>query len=193
MGAFDPQGVTISAFKVPTEEELAHDFLWRVHKVVPRRGMVGIFNRSHYEDVLVVRVAKLASKAVWGRRFRQINEFERLLVESGVQIVKLFLHITPDEQAERLTERRDTTEKQWKFNPADLKTRSQWSAYMDAYQDVFERCSTPWAPWWVVPANRKWYRNLVVSEILVRTLESMKLNFPPPVADIASYEIPPIG
>ena len=129
MGAFNPQGVQITAFKVPTSEELAHDYLWRIHKAAPPRGMVGIFNRSHYEDVLVVRVAKLAPKKVWGKRFDHINDFEKMLSDSGVRIVKLFLHISAEEQAERLTERRDTPEKQWKFNPGDLKTRTQWSQY----------------------------------------------------------------
>lgn len=193
MGAFNPQGVRITPFKVPTPDELAHDFLWRVHKATPGRGMVGIFNRSHYEDVLVVRVAKLAPKTVWSRRYAHINAFEKLLADSGVAVVKVFLHISPEEQAERLTERRDTPEKQWKFSPGDLKVRTQWSAYMEAYEDALERCSTAWAPWYVVPANRKWYRNLVISEILVDTLSRLDLAYPPPVENIASYEIPPAG
>jgi PPK2 family polyphosphate:nucleotide phosphotransferase len=193
MGAFNPQGVQITAFKVPTSEELAHDYLWRIHKAVPPRGMVGIFNRSHYEDVLVVRVAKLALKKVWGKRFDHINEFEKMLSDSGVRVVKLFLHISAEEQAERLTERRDTPEKQWKFNPGDLKARTQWSQYMRAYEDVLGRCSTPWAPWVVVPSNRKWFRNLVVAQVLVDTLEGMDLQFPPPVENIKSFEIPPAG
>lgn len=193
MGAFNPQGVQITAFKVPTSEELAHDYLWRVHKAAPPRGMVGIFNRSHYEDVLVVRVAKLAPKKVWGKRFGHINEFEQMLSDSGVRIVKLFLHISAEEQAERLLDRRDTPEKQWKFNPGDLKARAQWSLYQRAYEDVLGRCSTPWAPWYVVPSNRKWYRNLVVSQVLVDTLASMSLAYPPVVEDIKSFEIPPAG
>jgi PPK2 family polyphosphate:nucleotide phosphotransferase len=193
MGAFNPQGVEITAFKVPSEEERAHDFLWRVHKATPRRGMVGIFNRSHYEDVLVVRVAGLAPEKVWSKRFRHINEFERVLVDSGVAVVKLFLHITPEEQARRLQDRIDTPEKQWKFNPGDLDTRKQWSAYVAAYQDVFTRCSTPRAPWYVVPANRKWYRNLVVSEILIAALDRLHLAYPPAVEGIASCTIPPAG
>ena len=193
MGAFNPQGVQITAFKVPTKEELAHDFLWRVHKVTPGRGTVGIFNRSHYEDVLVVRVAGLAPERVWSKRFRHINEFERVLLDSNVAIVKLFLHISPEEQARRLQDRLDTPEKQWKFNPGDLDTRTQWSAYMDAYKDVFTRCSTARAPWYVVPANRKWYRNLVVSEILIDALERLHLSYPPPVDNIASIKIPPAG
>ncbi|HPW54122.1 MAG: polyphosphate kinase 2 family protein [Thermoanaerobaculaceae bacterium] len=193
MGAFNPQGVKITSFKVPTPEELTHDFLWRVHKATPGRGMVGIFNRSHYEDVLVVRVAGLAPKAVWSTRYAHINAFEKLLADSGVAIVKIFLHISPEEQAERLTARRDTPEKQWKFSPGDLKVRTQWSAYMKAYQDALERCSTGWAPWYVVPSNKKWYRNLAISEILVDTMSRLGLAYPPPVEGIASYEIPPAG
>ncbi len=191
--AFNPQGVQITSFKVPTAEEAAHDFLWRVHKAVPPRGMIGIFNRSHYEDVLVVRVAKLKPKSVWSHRYDHINDFEKLLTYSGVKIVKLFLHISPKEQEERLLDRQNTPEKQWKFNPGDLEARTQWSEYMAAYDDVLERCSTEWAPWYVVPANHKWYRNLVVSEILVDALESLGLAYPKPVENIASYAIPPAG
>ncbi|HPC82398.1 MAG TPA: polyphosphate kinase 2 family protein [Thermoanaerobaculaceae bacterium] len=193
MGAFNPQGVQITPFKVPTPDELAHDFLWRVHKATPGRGMVGIFNRSHYEDVLVVRVARLAPKAVWSKRYAHINAFEKLLADSGVAIVKLFLHISPEEQVKRLIERRDTPGKQWKFSPGDLEVRTQWSAYMEAYADALERCSTAWAPWYVVPANKKWYRNLVVSEILVDTLSRLDLAYPPPPENIATFEIPPAG
>ncbi|MCU0290713.1 MAG: polyphosphate kinase 2 family protein [Thermoanaerobaculaceae bacterium] len=193
MGAFNPQGVQITAFKVPTSEELAHDYLWRIHKAAPPRGMVGIFNRSHYEDVLVVRVAKLAPKKVWSKRFEHINEFEKMLSDSGVRIVKLFLHISAEEQARRLTERRETPEKQWKFNPGDLKARAQWSLYQRAYEDALGRCATPWAPWFVVPSNRKWYRNMVVSQVLVDALEGMDLEFPPAVENISTFEIPPAG
>lgn len=193
MGAFNPQGVQITAFKVPTSEELAHDYLWRIHKAAPPRGMVGILNRSHYEDVLVVRVAKLAAKKVWSKRFDQINDFEKMLSDNGVGIVKFFLHISPEEQAARLIDRQNKPEKQWKFNPGDLKARAQWSLYVEAYEDVLARCSTSCAPWYVVPANRKWFRNLVVSQVLVEKLESMKLAFPPLVDDIASYVIPPAG
>lgn len=191
LGAFDPQGVHVTSFKVPTPEELAHDFLWRVHRAAPARGMVGIFNRSHYEDVLVVRVKKLVPEDVWKSRYEAINNFEKLLAKSGVTIVKFFLHISPDEQAERLRERRDRPEKQWKFNPGDLAERAHWSEYMRAYEDAMSRCNTEWAPWYVVPANRKWYRNLVVSEILIDTLEGLNPEYPKPVDDLASYEIPP--
>jgi PPK2 family polyphosphate:nucleotide phosphotransferase len=190
--AFNPQGVEVTSFKVPSEEELAHDFLWRVHKAVPRRGMVGIFNRSHYEDVLVVRVKELVPEGVWSKRYEQINAFEERLVASGVKIVKLFLHISPDEQAERLRERQERPEKNWKFNPADLEDRGLWKRFRSAYEDALSRCNTEWAPWHVVPADHKWYRNLVVSNILLDTLEGMDLRYPDPPPDLASYVIPDV-
>ena len=192
VGAFNPQGVTVTPFKVPTAEELAHDFLWRLHPWAPARGRIAIFNRSHYEDVLVVRVKKLVPAAVWKRRYDHINSFERLLADSGITIVKLFLHISPEEQAERLRERQQTPDKQWKFLPGDLDDRKLWPKYMEAYEDALTRCNTPWAPWYVVPANRKWYRNFVVSEILVETMEGMNLRYPEPVANIAGYVIPEV-
>ena len=191
-GCFNPQGVRVASFKAPTAEELAHDFLWRVHRHVPPAGMIGIFNRSHYEDVLVVRVKKLVPKKVWSERFGHINAFERLLADSGVRIVKLFLHISPDEQAERLRERQQTPEKHWKFNPGDLDDRRLWHEYQRAYADALTNCNTAWAPWYVVPADRKWYRNLVVSEILLEVMESMDPKFPEAVADPMSYEIPDV-
>ncbi len=190
MGAFNPQGVQVTPFKVPTEEELAHDFLWRVHKAVPRRGMIGIFNRSHYEDVLVVRVRSLVPKAVWRKRYTQINNFERLLADNGVTIVKFFLYISKEEQAERLRERQETPEKQWKFNPGDLDDRVLWDDYMDAFEDALSKCNTRHAPWYVIPANRKWYRNLVVSQVLIDTLEKLDLRYPDPPPDIESFVIP---
>lgn len=190
LGAFNPQGVTVTSFKVPTEQEAAHDFLWRVHAAAPRLGMVSIFNRSHYEDVLVVRVKKLQPKRVWSRRFGHINNFERLLWESGVTIVKFFLHISPEEQAKRMRERQQDPEKYWKFNPGDLDDRALWKDYQRAYEDALTKCNTRWAPWYVVPANHKWYRNLVVSDILAATMEAMELHFPDPMPDIASYTIP---
>ena len=189
-GAFNPQGVSVTSFKVPTAEELAHDFLWRVHKAVPPRGMVGIFNRSHYEDVLVVRVRKLAPNAVWRARFEQINAFEKLLAASGVAVVKFFLHISRSEQRRRLEERQKDPGKQWKFNPGDLEERERWDDYMTAYEDALTRCNTADAPWFVVPADHKWYRNLVVSQILVERLGRLKLRYPPPPAKIGSYVIP---
>ncbi|MCH9647266.1 MAG: polyphosphate kinase 2 family protein [Deltaproteobacteria bacterium] len=192
LGAFEPQGTQVASFKVPSEEERAHDFLWRIHKAVPRLGMVGIFNRSHYEEVLVVRVKELKPEAVWRTHFEHINNFERLLAESGVTIVKIFLHISPEEQAERLRDRQQRPEKQWKFSPGDLEDRVRWKSYMAAYEEALTLCNTDHAPWYVVPADKKWHRNLVVSEILIETLKNMDLQYPDPVADIDSYVIPDI-
>jgi PPK2 family polyphosphate:nucleotide phosphotransferase len=189
MSAFNPQGVDVCPFKVPSPEELSHDYLWRVHKVTPGRGMVAIFNRSHYEDVLVVRVAKLAPEEVWRKRYEHINDFEQLLSDNGVTIVKFFLHISREEQAERMRERQQTRSKQWKFSPGDLEVRKQWDDYMAAYEDALFKCNTEYAPWYVVPANRKWYRNLVVSNVLVETMERMGLRYPEPVPNIESYVI----
>jgi PPK2 family polyphosphate:nucleotide phosphotransferase len=189
MGAFNPQGVQVCPFKVPSPEELAHDYLWRVHKVTPRRGMVAIFNRSHYEDVLVVRVAKLVPEEVWRKRYDHINEFERLLSDNGVTICKFFLHISKEEQAERFRERQQTPSKQWKFSPVDLEVRKQWDDYQAAYEDALTKCNTKYAPWYVVPANRNWYRNLVVSNVLVETMEKMGLSYPDPVPNIESFVI----
>jgi PPK2 family polyphosphate:nucleotide phosphotransferase len=193
MGAFDPQGVRVTSFKAPTEEELDHDFLWRVHRATPRRGMVGIFNRSHYEDVLVVRVKSLVPEEVWRPRYEQIVHFEELLAAGGVTVVKLFLHISPGEQAERLRERQRDPEKQWKFRPGDLEDRKLWGQYMAVYEEALTRCNTRGAPWYVVPADHKWYRNLVVSEILIATLEALDLQLPEPAEDVTSYEIPEAG
>jgi len=191
-GCFNPQGVRVAPFKAPTAEELAHDFLWRIHRHVPPVGMIGIFNRSHYEDVLVVRVKKLAPKKVWSNRYDHINAFEKMVADSGVRIVKLFLHISAAEQAERLRDRQQTPEKHWKFNPGDLEDRRLWHEYQRAYEDALTRCNTPWAPWYVVPADRKWYRNLTVSEILLDVMESMAPKFPEPAVDPTSFEIPDV-
>ena len=190
MGAFNPQGVKVTPFKVPSEEEQAHDFLWRVHKATPRRGMIGIFNRSHYEDVLVVRVKDLVPKEVWQKRYDHINAFESLLADSGVTIVKFFLYISKEEQKERLLDRQQTPSKHWKFSPGDLKERERWDDYMAAFEDALTKCNTAYAPWYVIPANRKWYRNLVVSEILIHTLEKLDLRYPDPIPNIDSYTIP---
>lgn len=192
MGAFNPQGVRVTSFKVPTDAELAHDFLWRVHKVAPARGQIAIFNRSHYEDVLVVRVKGLQPEAVWRGRYDHINHFERLLAEAGIAIVKLYLHISPEEQAERLRERQRVPEKNWKFNPGDLEDRRLWHEFRSAYEDALSLCNTPWAPWYVVPANHKWYRNVVVAGTLVAAMESMHLHYPPAAPDIAGYRIPEV-
>lgn len=193
MGAFDPQGVEVTSFKVPTEEERAHDFLWRIHRRVPRRSKVGIFNRSHYEDVVAVRVRKLAPEAVWRPRHERINEFEALLAENGVTLVKLFLHISPAEQAERLRSRQRDPEKQWKFRPGDLEDRKLWGAFQAAYEEALTRCNTSHSPWYVVPSDRKWFRNLVVSEILIAALDRLDLAFPDPPEGVESYEIPEVG
>jgi PPK2 family polyphosphate:nucleotide phosphotransferase len=175
----NPQGCSVSNFKVPSDEELAHDYLWRIHKATPRRGMIGVFNRSHYESVLVERVKKLVPSKVWSKRYDHINQFERLLADEGTVILKLFLHISRKEQKERFEARLRDPHKRWKFNPQDLVERQRWGNYMAAYQDALERCSTPHAPWYVIPSDHKWFRNWAVSDILVRTLESLKMKYPP--------------
>ena len=181
----NPQGVRVASFKVPTAEELDHDYLWRVHKMTPGRGEIVIFNRSHYEDVLVVRVHGLVPEKTWKKRYDHINEFERLLANEGTTILKFFLHIDKDEQKERLQARLDEPDKHWKFSPSDITTRSKWPAYQQAYADVFARTSTEAAPWYVVPADRKWYARLAVTEILTRTLESFDLGWPVATFDVA--------
>jgi PPK2 family polyphosphate:nucleotide phosphotransferase len=176
----NPQGVKVAAFKAPNSDELARDYLWRVHRQVPAKGEIVIFNRSHYEDVLVVRVKGLVPESVWERRYDQINEFERLLSEEGTTILKFYLHISKSEQKERLEERLARSDKHWKFNTADLKERARWNDYVKAYEAALSKTSTPWAPWYVIPANRKWYRNLVISRILVKTLEGLEMSYPAP-------------
>jgi PPK2 family polyphosphate:nucleotide phosphotransferase len=185
----NPQGVKIANFKVPTEIELAHDYLWRIHKQTPRKGEIVIFNRSHYEDVLVVRVHKLVHRKVWSRRFHQINSFERMLSEEGTTILKFFLNIDQDEQKQRFQARLDDPNKQWKFRRGDLEERDLWSDYMRAYEDVLNKTSTQWAPWYIIPANRKWYRNIVVGTVLIDTLKSLKLEYPNPEADLSGIVI----
>jgi len=189
MSGLNPQSCQVVCFKVPTSDELAHDFLWRVHRCTPAKGHIAVFNRSHYEDVLVVRVKGLVSQDVWRRRYEHINAFEKLLADSGTRVVKLFLHISKDEQRRRLKERLADPTKQWKFNPEDLRERERWDEYMAAYEDALSLCSTPWAPWYVVPANHKWYRNLVVADVLTRTLTEMGPDYPPPQVDVAKLEI----
>ena len=171
--AFNPQGCRAWSFKVPTPEEAAHDFLWRIHKAAPAKGDVAIFNRSHYEDVLVVRVHGLVPKSEWSGRFAIINEFEQRLHEHGTTILKFFLHIDRDEQMERIKQRLDDPAKHWKFSEADLNERKRWDDYQAAFQDLLGRCSTKHAPWFVIPANRKWYRDVAVSEIIVDALAEM--------------------
>jgi PPK2 family polyphosphate:nucleotide phosphotransferase len=170
----DPQGCRVESFKVPTEEELAHDFLWRVHRVTPRKGILGVFNRSHYEDVLVARVHKLAPEPVWRARYDQINDFERLLAANGTIILKFFLHISKDEQKERLLAREQEVEKAWKLSAGDWREREHWDEYQEAYEDALSRCSTGAAPWYIVPADRKWYRNLAIAETLVSALKGYR-------------------
>ncbi len=175
----NPQGVRVSSFKKPTELELSHDFLWRVHAAAPATGMIGVFNRSHYEDVLVVRVHHLVPKTVWKERYHHINQFEKLLADSGTVIVKFLLHISPEEQLERFQERLDIPEKRWKFSPDDLSKRQHWDDYQSAFDDMLNKCSTPHAPWYVIPANQNWYRNYAVATILRDTLNRMNPQFPP--------------
>jgi PPK2 family polyphosphate:nucleotide phosphotransferase len=178
MTGLNPQSCRVTAFKAPSAAELAHDFLWRVHAAAPAKGEIGIFNRSHYEDVLVVRVRGLAPRSVWSRRYRAINEFERTLAESGVVILKFFLHISKREQAKRLRARLEDPTKNWKLNPTDFEDRGRWGRYMQAYEAALSRCSTPHAPWFVIPANKKWFRNLAVSEIMVNALERLHMKLP---------------
>ena len=189
MSAFNPQGVRVSSFKVPTPEELDHDFIWRIHRVAPRRGLVGIFNRSHYEDVLVVRVEGLVPEAVWRKRYEQINEFEELLAETGTIIVKFFLHISKEEQKERLQDRLDDPSEHWKFRAGDLEARRKWEEYTVAYQDALNECSTPHAPWYIVPADYKWYRNLLVSAVIAEKLRALHLEWPPLEPEAEGLEI----
>lgn len=180
----NPQGVRVAAFKAPTPIELDHDYLWRVHRQTPGRGEITIFNRSHYEDVLAVRVHDLVPKKVWRRRYQQINDFERMLAEEGVTIVKFYLHISKDEQRKRQRERLKDPRKKWKFNAGDLQDRELWGDYMKAYEEALSETSTDWAPWYVVPANHNWYRNLVVASVLVETLERLKMSYPAPKIDV---------
>lgn len=176
----NPQGVRVTSFGEPTEVDLAHDYLWRVHKETPPDGFIKVFNRSHYEEVLVVRVKELAAEETWSRRYRHIREFERMLTDEGTTIVKLFLNISKGEQKQRLQDRLDEPDKNWKFNKADLKDRALWDDYQRAFEEAINKTSTDYAPWYVVPANRKWYRNLVVSTILIETLEKMGPEYPEP-------------
>ena len=182
-GPLNPQGCRVVPFKAPSALELSHDFLWRIHAQAPRRGEIGVFNRSHYEDVLIARVRNLVPKKIWSKRFRHIDDFERMLAENGTRIVKLFLHIGKDEQRKRLQTRQDDPNRHWKLDAADFEERKRWDAYIEAYEDAIARCNKPHAPWYIVPANRKWFRNLAVSEILVATLEDMNPQFPAPNHD----------
>jgi len=183
----NPSGVRVAAFKTPSAIELSHDYLWRVHAQTPGKGEIVIFNRSHYEDVLVVRVHNLVPKEVWSKRFDHINNFEKLLVDEGTTILKFFLHIDLQEQAERFLARVEDPTKQWKFNPGDLEERKLWPQYMEAYEDVLNKTSTEYAPWYVIPSNKKWYRNLLIANILRDTLKGFKMSYPEPPADLEGY------
>ncbi|MEY2588764.1 MAG: hypothetical protein QOJ67_748 [Acidimicrobiaceae bacterium] len=185
----NPQGVSVSSFKAPTDEELAHDFLWRIHGATPAKRTVGVFNRSHYEDVLVVRVHEIVPEKVWRSRYARIREFEQNLADSGTEIVKLFLYISKDEQAKRLQERITNPTKQWKFKLGDLEERKHWDEYMAAYEDAITETSTADAPWFVVPANRNWYRNWAVSTILLDTFAALDPKYPPPAEDLTNVVV----
>lgn len=189
MRGFNPQSCRVVSFKQPSLEELAHDFLWRIASQMPRKGHIGIFNRSHYEDVLVVRVHDLVPKSEWETRYERINAFEKLAVEGSTTIVKVFLHISRAEQRKRLQKRIDDPDKRWKFSSADVKERAFWDDYQRAYEAAIAKCGTKWAPWHIVPANKKWYRNLAVSRILRKTLEDMHPQFPPAEKGIGKLRI----
>jgi len=187
--ATGPLGVSVTAFKRPTEDELEHDYLWRVHNACPRRGTIGIFNRSHYEDVLVVKVRRFAPAEDVERRYDQINAFEKMLVENGTTVLKFMLHISKEEQGKRLQQRLDDPSKHWKFNPGDLDDREHWDDFRAAYETMLQRCSTEWAPWHIVPADRKWVRNAVVARIVKATLEDMDPRYPPGTWKPGQYKI----
>ena len=185
----NPQGVDVASFKKPTPEELAHDYLWRVHKHVPGDGRITIFNRSHYEDVLVVRVHDLVPETRWSKRYDHIRNFEQMLVDEGTTILKFFLHISKEEQKERLDARLENPDKHWKFSLGDLDERKRWDDYQQAFETMINETSTPDAPWYVVPADRKWYRDLVISSTIVQTLESLGVDWPAPESDYAGVEV----
>jgi PPK2 family polyphosphate:nucleotide phosphotransferase len=185
----DPLGIRTVAFKVPSEDELARDFLWRVHNQVPAKGETVIFNRSHYEDVLVVRVNNLVPEKQWRKRYDHINAFERLLVDEGTIILKFFLHVSREEQRRRLQERIDDPRKRWKFRQADLNARAQWDDYQRAFETMIDRCNTDWAPWHVVPADNNWHRNVLVARTIVQKLESLDLRYPDPEPGIVGTRV----
>jgi PPK2 family polyphosphate:nucleotide phosphotransferase len=186
----NPQGVRVTSFKAPSAEELSHDFLWRIHQQTPPKGFIGVFNRSHYEDVLVVRVNNLVPKEVWQKRYDHINHFEQMLANNGTTILKFYLHISKAEQKERFLERLQEPEKNWKFAIGDLKVREQWDDYMQAFESVFSQCHTAHAPWHIVPANRKWVRNYVISKAIVDAMEKMPLAYPAPHDGLDQIVIP---
>ncbi|MER3555728.1 MAG: polyphosphate kinase [Meiothermus sp.] len=185
----NPTGVRVASFGLPTEKELAHDYLWRVHREVPGKGEMVIFNRSHYEDVLVARVRKLVPKAVWERRYRHIREFERMLSDEGTTLLKFFLYVSKNEQKKRLQERLDDPEKRWKFRKGDLEDRALWKQYMQAYEDAIRETGTDYAPWYVIPADHNWFRNWLVSKTIVDTLEGLRMEFPDPEEGLKRVKI----
>lgn len=189
MSGVNPQGCQVTSFKAPTSEELAHDFLWRIHKAVPALGYIGIFNRSQYEDVLIVRVHDLAPKKVWSKRYRQINEFERILSLNNVTILKFFLHISKDEQKKRFEERLEDPNKNWKLSLPDFEERRHWDEYTRAYEVALRKCSTDAAPWYIIPANDKWVRNYIVAGVIVKTLEGLRLKYPAPSIDLSKVQL----
>jgi len=184
LAAMNPQGCRVFAFKTPSVEELAHDFLWRISQATPRKGYVSVFNRSHYEDVLVARVHNLVPKKVWSKRYDQINAFEKHLADNGTEILKFYLHIDKDEQLARFRQRLADPKRQWKISESDFTERQHWNKYEKAYEEAVNKCSTDYAPWYVIPSNHKWFRNLAVSQIIVESLASLDMKLPPPTVDI---------
>jgi PPK2 family polyphosphate:nucleotide phosphotransferase len=185
MSGVNPQGCDVTSFKAPTAEELARDYLWRIHKAVPPKGTIGILNRSHYEDVLVVRVHELVPKSVWRQRYRQINDFERMLTDNGTTVLKFFLHISKQEQKKRFEARIQDPSRNWKLSLPDFQERKHWDDYTAAYEDALRKCSTEEAPWYVIPANNKWFRNYLVAEFVVDALDKMRLKYPAPSVDLS--------
>ena len=190
MEAFNPQSCRVVSFKEPTTEEIGHDYLWRVHKALPSKGEIMIFNRSHYEDIIEVRVHNTILPSIWSQRYKQINDFEQYLSENSIKIIKLYLHIDKDEQKKRLESRLKDPKKRWKITEKDIQELKQWDEYLKAYEDVLNRCSPSGTPWYIIPSNFKWFRNIVVATILIHTLESMNLSFPKPKVDISKMTIP---
>jgi PPK2 family polyphosphate:nucleotide phosphotransferase len=188
MSGVNPQGCTVTSFKEPSTKELEHDFLWRIHAAVPEKGSIGIFNRSHYEDVLVVRVHRIVAKQIWQARYEQINAFERILVENDVCLLKFFLHISREEQEKRFQQRLDDPQKNWKISPADFREREYWDEYQKAYEDAITKCSTKEAPWYIIPSDHKWFRNYCVSHIVLRTLQSFHMRYPKANPDVAGVK-----
>lgn len=187
MNRFNPQSCKVFSFRKPNEEEASHDYLWRIHKYIPAKGYITIFNRSHYEDVLTARVYELVSEVIWSKRYNQINEFEKYLFENNIIIIKLFLHISKDEQKKKLQRRINDPTKQWKFSESDLIGYRLWDQYTQAYEDMLEKCSTKNNPWYIIPSNNKWFRNLTAAQIIIDTLKNMKLEFPKVKIDLSKF------